>query len=149
MTEPDVSALPDDENIVFDMVGSINPEVPSSLVFRLADYQRFDAEKPTVVLGYVGGQLGMVTWNLEPGQSNDYHMHPTTEHVHIILEGECEYSLGDEAPVIMRTGDAVMVPAGVAHGIRNVSDERMSYVAVTSPGPYEKIRVERNAKPQM
>ena len=77
-------------------------------------------------------------------KQNDYHMHPTTEHLHIIIEGECEYTLGDRPPVITRTGDAVMVPAGIAHGIRNVGDKRASYVAVTSPGPYEKVRVERS-----
>jgi hypothetical protein len=29
------------------------------------------------------------------------------------------------------------------HGIRNLSDEPATYVAVTSPGPYEKVLVER------
>jgi quercetin dioxygenase-like cupin family protein len=142
-TTPEVPKLPDDEKLVTDLVGTIDPNNLSSLVFPLSRFQQFDEELPTVVLGYVAGQIGICVWNLESGQQNDYHMHPTTEHLHIFIEGECEYTLGDQPPVITRVGDAVMVPAGIAHGIRNISDKRASYVAVASPGPYEKHRVER------
>lgn len=146
MTEaPDISQLPDDENVVIDLMGDINPDDQASLVFKLAKYQQFHESMPTVVLTYVTGQLGVVTWNLEPGQENDYHLHPTSEHLHVIVEGECEYSIGDQPPVTARVGDAVMVPAGVPHGIRNVSARRASYIAIVTPGPYEKIRVERPA----
>lgn len=141
---PDTSKLPDDEKVVLDFFGSIDPANLPSLVFPLSKLQQFDETMPTVVLGY-NAQLGVVVWNLEPGQENDYHMHPTTEHLHIVIEGECEYQLGDQPPVITRVGDAVMVPAGVPHGIRNVSDKRASYIAITSPGPYEKQRLERPA----
>lgn len=144
-TMPDVPDLPDDEKAVLDLMGAIDPSNPSSLIFSLSRYQQFDDKLPTVVLTYVMGQLGVVVWNLEPGQENDYHLHPTAEHLHIFIEGECEYTLGELPPVITRVGDAVMVPAGVAHGIRNISDKRASYVAIVSPGPYEKVRVERPA----
>lgn len=140
---PEMPKLPDDENVVPDFIGTINPDDPASLHFPLSKFQKFNERLPTVVLGYVTGQIGVVMWNLEPGQENDYHVHPTTEHLHIIVEGECEYTLAGQPPVITRAGEAVMVPAGVAHGIRNISDKRASYVAVTSPGPYEKVRVER------
>ncbi|MBX7430513.1 cupin domain-containing protein [Mycobacterium sp. Y57] len=140
---PELPKLPDDEKVIPDFVGSIDPADLSSLVFPLAKFQQFDEKMPTVVLGYVTGQIGMVVWNLAPGQQNDYHVHPTTEHLHIIIEGECEYTLGDEPPFITRVGDAVMVPPGIPHGIRNTGDKRASYVAVTSPGPYEKIHVDR------
>lgn len=141
--QPQPPKMPDDEKLVSDLVGAINPADLSSLVFPLSRYQQFDDKMPTVVLGYVNGQVGMCVWNLEPGQANDFHVHPTTEHMHIVIEGECEYTLGDHPPVVIGVGEAVMVPAGIPHGIRNISDKRMSYVAVTSPGPYEKIRVER------
>ncbi|MCX2933774.1 cupin domain-containing protein [Mycobacterium sp. CVI_P3] len=142
-TTPEMPKIPDDEKVVSELASAIDPDNLRSLVFPLSNYQQFDDRMPTVVLGYLTGQIGMCVWNLEPGQQNDYHVHPTTEHMHIVIEGECEYSLGDAEPVIIRVGDAVMVPAGIAHGIRNISDKRTSYVAVTSPGPYEKIRVER------
>ncbi len=145
-TTPDIPELPDDEKVVSDLVGAIDSGNLASLIFPLSDYQQFDPQMPTVVLGYVNGQVGMCVWNLEPGQANDFHVHPNTEHMHIVIEGTCEYTLGDQPPVVIGVGDAVMVPAGIPHGIRNVSDKRMSYVAVTSPGPYEKIRVERSVE---
>ena len=144
-TTPEVPKLPDDEKLVTDLVGTIDPKSLSSLVFPLSRFQQFDEKLPTVVLSYTAGQIGVCVWNLEPGQQNDYHVHPTTEHLHIVIEGECEYQLGDQAPVITRVGDAIMVPAGIPHGIRNISDKRASYVAITSPGPYEKQRLERPA----
>ena len=142
-TMPEIPELPDDEKVVAELAGDINPADLGSLIFPLSRYQQFDDKMPTVVLGYVTGQVGMCVWNLQPGQANDFHVHPTTEHMHIVIEGECEYTLGDHPPTRIGVGDAVMVPAGIPHGIRNVSDKRMSYLAVTSPGPYEKIRVER------
>jgi len=141
-TTPEIPKLPDDEKFVIDFLGKITAEDLGSLVFPLSKFQQFDDKLPTVVPSYVG-QISVVVWNLGPGQENDYHLHPNSEHLHIVIEGECEYTLGDRPPAVVRTGEAVMVPAGVPHGIRNTGDKRASYVAITSPGPYEKVRVER------
>jgi quercetin dioxygenase-like cupin family protein len=142
-TVPDLPDMPHDEKLVADLLGTIDPNDLASLKFSFSRYQQFDDAFPTAVLAYVAGQLGVVVWNLSPGQENDYHVHPSTEHLHIFLEGECEYQLGDQPPFRVGVGDAVMVPAEVPHGVRNVGAGRASYAAVTSPGPYEKVRRER------
>ena len=110
----------------------------------MADYQIFDDDM-AVVVGAPRGTLvgGIVVWNLGPGQENDYHLHPNSEHLQYLLEGELEYTLGDAEPQMVRPGQIVIIPAGIPHGIRNVSDRRATYVAITSPGPYEKVLVER------
>jgi quercetin dioxygenase-like cupin family protein len=131
------------ENLVADHATDVNGEDLDTLVFDLSKYQQFSPDAATVVLTYVTGQLGVVVWNLEPGQENDYHLHPATEHLHIVLEGECEYTLADRQPVTVKKGQAVMVPAQVPHGIRNKGDSRASYIAITTPGPYEKVLVDR------
>ena len=131
------------EKIVPDFAQDIDRTDPSTLVFDFSKYQQFDADSATVVFTYITGQLGIVVWNLEPGQENDFHVHPTTEHLHVVLEGECEYSLADLPPVVVRKGQAVMVPEQVPHGIRNVGTTRASYVAITSPGDYQKVLVDR------
>jgi quercetin dioxygenase-like cupin family protein len=133
------------EKIVAEMAKDIDRENPSSLVFDLSKYQVFSPESATVVFTYISGQLGVVFWNLEPGQENDFHMHPTTEHLHVVVEGEVEYTLGDLAPIRVKPGQAVMVPEQVPHGIRNVGTTRASYFAVTSPGDYQKVLVERES----
>jgi quercetin dioxygenase-like cupin family protein len=131
------------EILIQELAHKIDPADLSTLVFPLSRYQQFDSTLPTAVLTYVAGQIGVVVWNLEPGQENDYHLHPTSEHLHIVIEGQCEYTLGDQAPQTVRRGEAVMVPARVAHGIRNTTTQRASYVAIVSPGPYEKVRMQR------
>jgi quercetin dioxygenase-like cupin family protein len=133
------------ENLVAELAKDIDGSDIASLVFDLSKYQRFDADAATVVLTYITGQLGIVVWNLEPGQENDYHVYPTTEHLHIVIEGECEYTIGDRPPTIVKQGQAAMIPAQVAHGIRNKTNSRASYIAITSPGPYEKVLVDRPA----
>ncbi|MCV6977603.1 cupin domain-containing protein [Mycobacterium bourgelatii] len=50
------------------------------------------------------------------------------------------------APVVVRVGQAVMVPAGISHGIRNVGTQRCSYLAVTGPGEYQKVLVDKGSQ---
>lgn len=139
---------PGGEKFVPDLVSAMNPDDVKTLVFSMSTYQIFDEEAPTAVFAYGGDQngLGLLMWNLLPGQENDYHMHPASEHVQIVVQGAVEYTLADEEPVMLEAGDAVMVPPGVPHGIRNVSDAPASYFAVTtsrSGAGYEKVVVER------
>ena len=131
------------EKIVAEMAKDIDRTDLSTLVFDLSKYQVYDDESATVAFAYITGQLVIVFWNLEPGQENDYHLHPTTEHLHVVVAGEVEYTLGDLEPDHGAAGQAVMVPEKVPHGIRNVGTERASYFAVTSPGDYEKVLVDR------
>jgi quercetin dioxygenase-like cupin family protein len=133
------------EKIVAEMAKDIDREDLSSLVFDLSKYQVYSDDSATVAFAYISGQLGVVFWTLEPGQENDYHMHPTTEHLHVVVAGEVEYTLGDLAPVMVKAGQAVMVPEQVPHGIRNVGTVNASYFAVTSPGDYQKVLVDRPA----
>lgn len=144
---PDYVPEPGYERFIADRASAMSPSNPTSLVFSMSDYQVFDEEASTAVLAYMAGHtnLGLIMWNLLPGQENDYHVHPGSEHVQIVVEGELEYTIADAAPVTIKMGDAVMVPAGIPHGVRNVSDKRASYfaAAVSPSGSYEKIHVER------
>ena len=131
------------EQIHAELADRIDPADPRTLVFDPRDYQVFSDESAVVTFAWIKGQLGIVVWNLEPGQWNDYHEHPTTEHLHLVLEGQVEYHLADLPPVELRAGQAVIVPARVPHGIHNTGEGRASYMAITSPGPYEKVLVDR------
>jgi quercetin dioxygenase-like cupin family protein len=138
--------IPSPERFVPDLVGRIDAENPESLIVDLSTYQVFDADSAVVTLMYTNiasNGLGIVVWNLEPGQENDFHRHPETEHIHVMLAGEAEYTIADRPPVTVRVGQAVMVPANIPHGIRNTGTQRCSYLAVTSPGDYQKVLAER------
>lgn len=136
---------PGHERFVVDLASAMNAADPPSLVFSMSTYQIFDDKSPTAVLASANTDLGLIMWNLQPGQENDYHVHPRTEHLHVIVAGEVEYTLGDFPPRTMRVGEAVLVPAGIPHGIRNVSDAPASYLAVAdiTTGAYEKVQLER------
>ena len=54
---------------------------------------------------------------IEPNQTNPYHMHPNcTEYVHV-LSGSCEQLVGDKW-VPMKTGDTMRFPKGMPHMAR-------------------------------
>jgi quercetin dioxygenase-like cupin family protein len=131
------------ENMVKDHMRVLGIEDLQDLIQDMSKYQVFNDDGATVVLSPRGTLGGVVVWNLEPGQENDYHMHPANEHLMFVLEGELEFTLGERAPELVGPGKIVVVPATLPHGIRNLSDRNGSYIAVTSVGPYEKILVER------
>ncbi len=138
---------PSQEKFIIDHMTKMNPTDLPSMVFSMSTYQVFDDEAATAVLAYAvdGSDFGLVMWNLNPGQENDYHMHPETEHLHIVVEGEVEYTLDGGEPVTLKVGDAVMVPAKVPHGIRNTSQARASYLAVAGTrNEYKKILVDQD-----
>ncbi|MFK0113025.1 cupin domain-containing protein [Streptomyces sp. NPDC091217] len=127
-----------------DATDRIDPGQPSTLVFDPTEYQEYDAGQASLSLVYLG-RVGIVTWNLEPGQWNPSHMHPDTDHVHIVLRGELEYHLADLSPMRVSAGQAVIVPAGIAHGIRNASAGRACYMAVANGDGYSKVTVDQPA----
>src|SRR5262245_53376719 len=47
------------------------------------------------------------------------HTHPGEEIIYI-LEGALEYEIEGEATAMYKAGEALMVPAGVVHAVRNV-----------------------------
>lgn len=129
------------ERIVTDLKMEINPESPESMIVDFARYQLFSDDQATVAIVHDTGEKSImaVVWNLAPGQENERHYHPAMDHIHVILSGRAEYHLGEATPITVGTGQAVMVPAGVVHGIRNAGTEPCSYLAVTSPGKYNKV----------
>lgn len=56
--------------------------------------------------------------DIAPGATAPWHRHPGEEIIYII-EGTIEYRLEGQSPVTAKAGDALFVPAGVAHMARN------------------------------
>jgi quercetin dioxygenase-like cupin family protein len=70
----------------------------------------------------------------EPGQMHALHSHPGMDKLYLVVEGEGTFLLdGQELP--MRSGDLLVAPQGVAHGIRNGGAERLLVLAVLAPAP--------------
>lgn len=75
------------------------------------DLQRHDLSIP-------GREAIQARIDIAPGATAAWHRHPGEELIYII-EGTLEYQLEGRAPVTVKAGDVLFVPAGVAHKARN------------------------------
>jgi quercetin dioxygenase-like cupin family protein len=72
----------------------------------------------------------------EPGQEHALHAHAGQDKVYQVIDGEGLFLLeGRELP--MKTGDLLVAPEGVAHGIRNTGSSRLLVLAVLAPAPHK------------
>jgi mannose-6-phosphate isomerase-like protein (cupin superfamily) len=73
----------------------------------------------------------------EPGQSHALHAHHGMDKVYKVLDGEGLFLLeGRELP--MKSGDLLIAPDGVPHGIRNSGSARLLVLAILAPAPSAK-----------
>jgi quercetin dioxygenase-like cupin family protein len=70
----------------------------------------------------------------EPGQSHALHAHAGMDKVYQVVEGEGVFLLeGRELP--MKTGDLLVAPDGVPHGVRNTGEDRLLVLLILAPAP--------------
>lgn len=81
-------------------------------------------------VGSTSGFLGVVT--VLPGEQVNEHYHPYSEEFLYLVEGEVELDLDDE-PHAMGVGQALMVPIGVRHRVRNTGAAAARLVFHLSP----------------
>ena len=66
---------------------------------------------------------------LKPGESVDYHVHNGESETYYILSGKALYNdNGDEYEAL--PGTVTFTPSGSGHGITNVGDEMLSFIAL-------------------
>src|SRR5258706_3057944 len=81
-------------------------------VTRRIDLQRHDLSIP-------GREVIQAKVVLDPGVQSAKHWHPGEEIVYV-LEGSMEYELDGKAPVTLKAGDVLFIPAGTIHSAKNV-----------------------------
>jgi len=70
----------------------------------------------------------------EPGQSHALHAHHGMDKVYKVIDGEGLFLLeGRELP--MKSGDLLVAPNGVPHGVRNSGSGRLLVLAILAPAP--------------
>jgi mannose-6-phosphate isomerase-like protein (cupin superfamily) len=69
-----------------------------------------------------------------PGKSTKPHKHLRTQEVYYILEGGGEMRLGAEV-INASKGDAILIPPGTTHMIKNTGPEGLRVLCICSP-PY-------------
>lgn len=70
--------------------------------------------------------------DVEPGGGHPFHLHPTMDEVIYIISGQAEQWLEKEAK-ILKTGEAVYIPAKMVHATYNSGNTTLSFLAILSP----------------
>jgi len=73
----------------------------------------------------------------EPGQSHALHAHQGMDKVYKVLDGEGLFLL-QERELPMKSGDLLVAPDGVPHGVRNCGPGRLLVLAILAPAPSAK-----------
>ncbi len=71
---------------------------------------------------------------LEPGQSDRVHTHADQDKFYYVIEGTGAFTIGDET-ITASAGEAVPVPAGLTHGVRNDATSRLVILMGLTPWP--------------
>jgi mannose-6-phosphate isomerase-like protein (cupin superfamily) len=71
---------------------------------------------------------------LLPGQAQTVHAHEGSEKVYYVLRGAGRFTVGDEVEDLGE-GHAVIARAGVPHGVRNDSQEKLILLVTMAPRP--------------
>jgi quercetin dioxygenase-like cupin family protein len=89
-----------------------------------------------LVTGEDTKHTSMFDWILPANFSTGLHVHRVQEETFYVLEGECQWQIGDET-VRAKPGTYVFIPPGVPHNIGNASDKPARMIMTVSPPGHE------------
>jgi quercetin dioxygenase-like cupin family protein len=89
-----------------------------------------------LVTGEDTRHTSMFDWTMPAHFSTGLHVHRTQEETFCVLQGECEWQIGDQQ-VRATPGTYVFIPPGVPHNIANASDEPSRVLMTVSPPGHE------------
>ncbi|WP_455273547.1 cupin domain-containing protein [Rhizobium herbae] len=79
-------------------------------------------------ISVAGNEAVQVRVDFNPGAFAVNHKHPGEE-VAYVLEGTLEYQLEGREPVMLKAGESLFIPSGVAHSAKNVGEGKASELA--------------------
>lgn len=78
-------------------------------------------------------QQSLAEARLPIGAATTPHHHPKTEEIYYILEGDAEMTIDGETREV-GVGDAIAIPPGASHTIRNTGDVTLKFLCCCAPG---------------
>ena len=87
---------------------------------------RTDLQRQDLSVG--GREAVQVRVDLAPGVAFGRHRHPGEEIIYV-LEGSLQYEIDGKAPVPLKAGDVLFIPAGTIHAARNVGTDNAAELA--------------------
>jgi quercetin dioxygenase-like cupin family protein len=89
-----------------------------------------------LVTGEDTKHTSMFDWTIPAGFATGLHVHRVQEETFYMLEGECEWHVG-ETLIRATPGTYLFIPPGVPHNITNVSELRARVLMTVSPPGHE------------
>ncbi len=89
-----------------------------------------------LVTGKHTKHTSMFDWTIPARFSTGRHVHRVQEETFYVIEGECEWQIGDET-VRALPGTFVFIPPGVSHNIANATDRPARVIMTVSPPGHE------------
>ena len=80
------------------------------------------------------------------GGHNGLHRHVVDFQFALVLEGWVSFFYADEGEIVYRKGDAVTVPGGMLHELRDYSED-LALLEITSPAVYDTVREDGSRMP--
>lgn len=96
--------------------------------------RRFSAEKMQKMNLFETDRMFVDVYCLEPGQAQKVHAHAGADKVYFILEGRGRFRVGEEERDL-ESGQAVLAPAGLDHGVTNASGQGLVLLVFMAPNP--------------
>ena len=90
-----------------------------------------------LVTGEHTQHTSMFEWTIPAGFATGRHVHRVQEETFYVLEGSCEWWVGDER-VLAQAGAFLFVPPGVPHNITNPGDRTARVLMTVSPPGHER-----------
>jgi quercetin dioxygenase-like cupin family protein len=106
------------------------------VVIRPGEHATWRADKMGKSTLYESRQLLVGLNAFEAGQVHALHSHAGMDKAYYILEGEGQFLL-EGREMSARTGELLVAPADVPHGIRNTGSGRLLVLAILAPAPHE------------
>src|SRR5271156_2776309 len=89
-----------------------------------------------LVTGEDTKHTSMFDWTIPAGFSTGLHVHRVQEETFYVLEGACEWQVGEQL-VQAKPGTYLFIPPGVPHNIGNASDKPARVLMTVSPPGHE------------
>jgi quercetin dioxygenase-like cupin family protein len=103
------------------------------LLQHLPDQARFSDTKMTKVDCFRSGRLLVGLNCFEPGQEQQVHTHAGADKFYLVVSGKARFAVGDRT-IEARTGDLILAPDGVPHGVERALERTVVLVAI-APAP--------------
>jgi quercetin dioxygenase-like cupin family protein len=98
------------------------------------EHARFQPDRLARIALATTARAQLDLYCVAPGQAQKAHVHDDQDKIYLVLEGRGRFTVAG-AEAVLGPGEAVVAPAGAAHGLVNDGDAPLLVVVVVTPPP--------------